>query len=175
MKKKNFISKEEVKNLVENCRCNGYHSVIDIPMQFYTKDTESGKYILHSDTAEFQDFVKKVKEEAFYQNFEGEYDLEDIIIDFYLDMSGLWKLYWSTYDDFGGLWDSQKTIHIVRVYLPQLLKNKVEDDEEFQVFVKKMRERVALEYDVDTATVSWKLSENERGEKVIEFEAVEEE
>lgn len=172
MKKINFISKEEVERLVENSE----YDEVDIPMQFFTKDTESGKYILQANTAEFQDFLEKVKEEAYYQCFdgnEGEYDLEDIIIDFYLDKSGLGRLYWSTYDDFGGLWDYQKIIRIVRIYLPQPLKNKGENDKEFQVFVKKMKERVALEYDVDTATVSWKLSENERGEKVIEFTMVE--
>ena len=90
MEKKNFISKEEVERLVENSE----YDEVDIPMQFFTKDTESGKYILHSDTAEFQDFVKKVKEEVFYQNRDilRADHLTDIVYDFSLDKSGLGKL-----------------------------------------------------------------------------------
>lgn len=176
MKKKNFISKEEVERLVENSE----YDEVDIPMQFFTKDTESGKYILHSDTAEFQDFVKKVKEEVFYQNRDilRADHLTDIVYDFSLDKSGLGKLTFTNYGYYlceRGV--SQKIVHIIEVYLPQPLKNKGENDEEFQEFIERMTKQVGYEYDIDidTAKVVWKLTEDEYGEKVIEFTIEEQE
>lgn len=89
MEKKNFISEKEVKRLVENSE----YDEVDIPMQFFTKDTESGIYILQANTAEFQDFVKKVKEELLCQNkLSNAKKIEDIICDIELGVSGLGKL-----------------------------------------------------------------------------------
>ena len=176
MKKIDFVSEQEVKNLVANGDFYGYHYGIDIPMQFYTKDTESGKYILHSDTAEFQDFIEKVKEEVFHQCFEGnvfeETNLEDIICDFKLGTSGLGKLFFSTYDDYlGNILKCEKIVRTFKIILPQSLKNKGENDKEFQEFIKRTTKTIGYVYrvDTDTATIDWKLSENKYGEKVIEL------
>lgn len=56
----NFISEKQVENLVASGEYFGKFYEVDIPNQFFTKDTESGKYILHSDTAEFQEFIKRI-------------------------------------------------------------------------------------------------------------------
>lgn len=101
MKKKKFVSEQEVKNLVErgDYWCKTYYTV-DIPMQFFTKNRKSGMYILHSETEQFQDFVKKVKEELLCQNkLSNAKKIEDIICDIELGVSGLGRLFFSNYND----------------------------------------------------------------------------
>lgn len=179
MEKKNFISKEEVKNLVENGEYDWRdYYLVDIPNQFYNKNNLSEE--IQANTAEFQDFLEKAKEEVFYQNRDilRADHLTDIVYDFSLDKSGLGKLTFKNYGEYlceRGV--SQKIVHIIEVYLPQPLKNKGKDDYELQDFIKRMTNAVAYSgytKNTDTATVSWKLTEDEYGEKVIEFTIVEE-
>jgi hypothetical protein len=172
MKKKNFISKEEVKNLVENCDFYGYYYGIDIPMQFYTKDTESGKYILHSDTAEFQDFIEKVKEEVFHQNkVKGAEQKEDIIYLGYEVKDGRLVLPFTSFneyleDDFSVY--GKKITHTFEVKIPILLNR--EGHDKVMEWIRKMTKTIYKKYISNNCRtdVDWKLLSNGN----VQFEVV---
>lgn len=171
MEKTNFISKEEVKNLVENGKysyCDYY--LVEIPNQFYCPNEEgSGKYSLQINTAEFQDFIEKAKEEVFHQNkVKGAEQAEDIVYNIQVSE---WALSFTSFKEY--LEDdlsvySKKITHTFEVKIPILLNR--EGHDKVMGWIRKMTKTIYKKYISNECRtdVDWKLLSNGN----VQFEVV---
>lgn len=161
MKKINFVTEEQVKNLVANGEYDKYgYYLVDIPNQFYNPNNLFEE--IQANTAEFQDFLEKAKEEAFHQNkVKGAEQKEDIIYLGYEIKDGRFVL---TFTSFKGYlevtFNNKKITHTIEVKIPFLVKS----DGYFKVteWIRKMVNTVAKKYISDKCRtdVDWKLLRN---------------
>jgi hypothetical protein len=174
MEKKNFISKEEVKNLVENGKYDnrGYY-LVDIPNRFYNPNDYWKK--IKEDAAVFQDFVEKVTEEVFHQNkVKGAEQKEDII---YLGYENRDRRLVLTFTSFNGfLEDTFNNVYNKRITytFEVVIPDFVEDGGYFKIreWVKKMAKTIEKKYTSDgcLTNVDWEILSNKNAQiEVVQY------